>query len=99
MSELKIKAVYDNIAIKDVEKEMSTESGIVLSDNAVSMPQAHGIVISKGDSVKSEVEEGDEVMFHPNAGMTVLPDPTKPENKFRIVKDGEIYGITSREVK
>ena len=76
--------IGDNIVVKRVEAEDTTAGGIVLPDAAREKPQ-QGRVLSVGDGpllpsgqrARSEVQEGDRVVFGSYAGQEVEIDGEK----------------------
>jgi chaperonin GroES len=82
--EMNIVPVGDNLVIKRLEAEETTAGGIVLPDAAREQPQqgkvlsvGDGPLLPSGERAKSEVQEGDRVVFGSYAGQEVDIDGEK----------------------
>ena len=88
-----IQAVKDKIVVQELKKEKS-KGGLIIPDS-VQQPQSFGTVLSKGDDITSNIEEGDVLVFHNNAGMAMVVEG----KVLRCLMENEVYGIVkSKEV-
>jgi len=78
---MNIRPLGDRVVVKLVEKEETTESGIVLPDTAEEKPQegeivavGDGKVTEDGDKLPVQVEVGDRIIFAKYAGTEVELD-------------------------
>jgi len=88
-----MQAVKDKVFVKLLKQEMLTKGGLVIPETVRKEPQKYGTVLSVGNDVK-EILRNDVVMFHDRGGQIVMID----EEEYRILTDGEVYGVVSREV-
>ncbi len=75
---MKLKPLNDRVLVKRLESEEKTAGGIIIPDSAKEKPMRGKIVATgpgkcneKGDRVKLEVKEGDEVLFNKYAGTEI----------------------------
>lgn len=95
-----IKPLGDRIAIKVVERQEKTQSGIFLPDTAKEKPQegtvvavGAGKVYDNGQRVAPEVKVGDLVMFAKYSGTEVKFD----SESLLIVSERDILAILDRK--
>lgn len=75
---MKLKPLNDRVLVKRLESEEKTAGGIIIPDSAKEKPMRGKIVATgpgktndKGDRVKLEVKDGDEVLFNKYAGTEI----------------------------
>jgi co-chaperonin GroES (HSP10) len=86
-----IKAVIDKIVVQEMKRKTS-KGGLIIPDS-VQQPQAFGVVMSIGETVKSPIKEGDVLIFHINGGMAMVV-----EGKIlRCIMENEVYGIVNSQ--
>jgi len=89
-------AIKDNVICKDAPVDNKTKGGLYIPETAgPRLPQKICIVISIGEECTSDIEPGDTIMAHTNAGQAVWIDG----EAFGVFKEGEIYGIVSKGKK
>lgn len=92
-----IQPINDNIVVKlpEVEKEIKTNSGIVIASSAQGQPRpdrgevvavGEGRITSNGDLVKLNVTGGDQILFNRFAGTEIAIG----EERFLIIKECDI---------
>lgn len=86
---MNIKPLKDKVAVKFVEEEEKTKSGIVLPDTAKGEKPQQGEVIAVGNDVEDAVKVGEMVVFDKYAGNTVSVDGTD----YMIVKIDDILAV------
>lgn len=93
---MKFKPLGARALVKMVEREQTTESGIVLPDTAKEKPQTaevvsvgEGKVDKDGQHVQVEVSEGDEIVFARYAGTEIKLDG----NDYMILDSDDILGV------
>ncbi len=86
---MNIKPLKDKVAVKFVEEEEKTKSGIVLPDTAKGEKPQQGEVIAVGNDVEDAVKVGETVVFDKYAGNTVSVDGTD----YMIVKLDDILAV------
>jgi len=93
---MKVVPLGDNVVVKRLESEQTTDGGIVLPDTAQERPQ-QGRVLSLGDGrlmpdgsrLEHQVSEGDRVLFGRYAGTEVEIDG----EELLIMNEDEILAI------
>ncbi len=78
----------DRLVLKQVEAEETTKSGIVLPGQSQEKPQ-EAIVVAVGKEIKSELSEGDRVIYSKYAGSTVKLDG----EELMIIKEEDILAV------
>lgn len=75
---MKLKPLSDRILVKRLESEEKTAGGIIIPDSAKEKPMRGKIIATgpgklndKGEHVKMDVKEGDEVLFNKYAGTEI----------------------------
>lgn len=92
-----LEPINDNIVIKlpEVEKELTTKTGIVIAggNNANAKPDrgevvavGKGRITSEGKLIELNVKEGEQVIFNRFAGTEIV----QGETKFLILKESDI---------
>jgi chaperonin GroES len=87
----KIKPLADRVLIKVSEAETTTQSGIIIPDNAQEKPQK-GTVMAVGNGTKDQpitVKVGDTVLYGKYAGK----DLKHEGEEFIIMKASDIFAI------
>ncbi|AEE97415.1 MAG: chaperonin GroES [Clostridiales bacterium] len=90
-----LKPLGDRIVIKQVEKEETTKSGIVLPGTAQEKPQIAEVIavgpggIVDGKEVKMEVKPGDRVIYSKYAGTEVKYDG----EEYIIIKQSDVLAV------
>ncbi|MBZ4665307.1 co-chaperone GroES [Mahella sp.] len=90
-----LKPLGDRIVIKQVEKEETTKSGIVLPGTAQEKPQIAEVIavgpggIVDGKEVKMEVKPGDKVIYSKYAGTEVKYDG----EEYIIIKQSDVLAV------
>ena len=81
-----MKAIGKNIVIKNVDEEVKTASGIVLSgDDTTQLRYKRGLVVTPGTDVKA-ISEGDEIYYD------------KAQSYTMIIRDEQFTIIQERDV-
>lgn len=93
----------DRIIIKPLEPETKTKGGILLPDTVKEKPQegkvvavGKGKVLENGTVQKSEVKEGDIVLYAKYSGTEVT---TKDGEEYLIVREDDIVAIVKKDDK
>jgi co-chaperonin GroES (HSP10) len=84
-----MKPIGKYIAIKSIEEEIKTESGILLSaDDAESMRYKHGKVIKAGTEV-ANIHDGDEIYYEKRNSFTMLIN----DEQFTIIREADVVVV------
>ena len=93
---MKLVPLGDNIVVKRVEPEQTTAGGIVLPDSAQDKPSegrvlsvGDGLLLKDGTRAKSQVRDGDRIIFSSYAGNEVSIDG----EELLIMGEGDILAI------
>jgi chaperonin GroES len=93
---MKINPMHDRVAVRLVEPESTTLSGIVIPDNAKEKPSTgdvvavgSGRVLESGTTVALTVRVGDRVLFGKFAGQSVKVNG----EEYTILKEEDIFAI------
>ena len=67
-----LKPLHDNVILKKekAEKETTTASGIILTDNAKNVP-SYATVVAIGPESKADIKENDKVVYKEYSGTNV----------------------------
>lgn len=90
---MQVKPLHNNVLIRGIEKDKVTPGGIIIPDTKKERAN-EGYIISVGEQAK-EVQIGDRVLF----GKYVSTDVKLENETLMMVKEEDIMGIISREVK
>jgi chaperonin GroES len=85
---MKFKPLGARVVLKEVEREQTTESGIVLPDTAQQKPQT-AEVVAVGEHEDVKVSVGDMVVVRKYSGTEIELD----EEEHRIVDAEDILGV------
>ena len=93
---MKIRPLYDRIVVKRIEEQETTRNGIVIPDSAKEKPQ-EGRVLSIGDGrlladgkrAKSQIQEGDRIIFAAWAGMDIKVDG----DELLILREDDVLAV------
>jgi chaperonin GroES len=88
---MKFKPLGARVMVKEVEREQTTESGIVLPDTAKEKPQT-AEVVAVGTHEDVKVSVGDVVVFRKYAGTEFKID----DEEHLIVEGEDILGMVER---
>lgn len=96
---MKIRPLQDRVILKRVEEEQKTKGGIYIPDAAKEKP-IEGIIVavgkgkltSDGKFIKTDVKEGDKVLFNKYAGTDIKIDG----QDYLILKEEDIVGIIEK---
>ena len=81
-----MKAIGKNIVIKNVDEEVKTASGLVLSgEDTNQLRYKRGIVVSPGTDV-SAIQEGDEIYYDKNNSYTMIIH----DEQYSIIQEREV---------
>ena len=93
---MKLNPMHDRVAVRLVEPETTTSSGIVIPDNAKEKPSTgnvvavgSGRVLESGTTVPLTVCVGDRVLFGKHAGQSVKVDG----EEYTILREEDIFAI------
>jgi chaperonin GroES len=93
---MKLNPMHDRVAVKLVEPETTTASGIVIPDNAKEKPSTgnvvaigSGRVLESGATVPLTVKVGDRVLFGKFAGQSVKVNG----EEYTILREEDIFAI------
>ena len=93
---MKLNPMHDRVAIRLVEPETTTSSGIVIPDNAKEKPSTGDVVavgsghrLESGKTVPLTVKVGDRVLFGKFAGQHVKVNG----QEYTILKEEDIFAI------
>ena len=93
---MKFKPLHDRVAVRRIEDEQKTASGIIIPDTAKEKPM-QGEVIAVGTGMRTEegkvipldVKVGDKVLFGKWSGTEVKIDGTE----ILVMKESDIMGV------
>lgn len=85
---MKLVPLGDRLVLKQCEAEETTKSGIILTSQSQEKPQ-EAVVVAVGKDVKSELAEGDKVIYSKYAGNSVKVE----EEEFLIIKEEDILAV------
>ena len=88
---MKLVPLADRVVLKQLEAEIKTKTGIILTSSAQEKPQeAEVVAVGPGtDDVKMEVTVGQKVIYSKYAGTNVKME----EEEYIIVKQSDILAI------
>jgi chaperonin GroES len=93
---MKLNPMHDRVAVRLVEPETTTASGIVIPDNAKEKPSTgdvvavgSGRVLETGNRVPLTVKVGDRVLFGKHAGQSVKVNG----EEYTILREEDIFAI------
>lgn len=93
---MKLNPMHDRVAVRLVEPETTTASGIVIPDNAKEKPSTgdvvavgSGRVLETGNRVPLTVKVGDRVLFGKFAGQSVKVNG----EEYTILREEDIFAI------
>lgn len=91
-----LKPIGNRVAIKKIEQEQTTKSGIVLTDSAKEKSNegevvavGSGQLLDNGSRVEPEVKEGDKIVFQEYAGTEVK----QGDDKYLILSETDILAV------
>jgi len=83
-----LQAVKDKIFVEVLRQDEITESGLLITQEAIDPPQKLGLVVSVGKEV-TEISRGDIICFAKFGGQVSLLNG----KEYRSLCLGEIYGV------
>ena len=85
-----LKPLHDNVILKKekVEKETTTASGIILTDNSKNVP-SYEIVVAIGPDSKTDIHVNDKVVYKEYSGTKVNLE----EEEYIIIEDEDILAV------
>ena len=84
-----MKAIGKNLIIKDIEEEVKTQSGILLSgDDTNQLRYRRGKVYVPGTEVDA-IKEGDEIYYEKRQGYTMLIN----DEQFTIIQERDVVVV------
>jgi len=93
---MKLNPMHDRVAVRLVEPETTTASGIVIPDNAKEKPSTGDIVavgtgrvLDNGTRVPLTVQVGNRVLFSKHAGQSVKVNG----EEYTILREEDIFAI------
>ena len=92
---MKVRPLFDKIVIKKDDAEMTTPSGIILTDSAKEKPTVAKVLAVgpggyvDGHEVKMEVKVGDKILYSKYAGSEFKLDG----ETFIIIRQSDVLGI------
>lgn len=78
-----------SVVVREESAEKKTSTGLIFNDTKKWGELAHGVVLSKGTLVSSEINVGDTVCYLAKSGTEVSKDNEYTE---RIIADAEVLG-------
>jgi len=96
-----LKPLSDYVAVKVVEQEVKTASGIVLPDTAIKEKSVTGMVVAvgpgkvydNGKRVPVDVKVGDQIYFAKFGGQDVTLDG----EKFLLISERDIFAVVAKD--
>ena len=95
---MKIRPLRDKVLVKPLTEDEKTKGGIIIPDTAKEKPQKGKVVAvgpgkrnEKGEKIKMEVNEGDEVLYSKYGGTEFTLD----DEEYLIMGEDDILGILS----
>jgi chaperonin GroES len=99
---MKIRPLYDRIAVKRIEEQETMRSGIIIPDSAQEKPQeaevvavGHGKRLEDGKLVPLDVKVGDRILFGKYSGNEIRVDG----EEYLIMREDDVLGILSAAPK
>ena len=90
-----IQAINDHVIVKEISNlEEIRESGLIIPSTVKTEPQKYGEVLSVGEKIEN-LKIGDTIVFHPSGGQAMIINGII----LRVLKNNEIYGFISKQVK
>jgi chaperonin GroES len=97
---MKFKPLYDRLVVKRLEAETTTQSGIIIPDNATEKP-TQGEVVAVGDGAVTQsgerraltVNVGDRVLFGQYSGTEIKVDG----ESLLVMKESDVFAIIETE--
>ncbi len=93
---MKVRPLHDRILVERVEEEEKTKSGIFIPDSAKEKPQkgkviavGSGKINEKGERVKMDVKEGDQILFEKYAGNEIKVD----DKELMIMREEDVLAV------
>ena len=93
---MKVRPLHDRILVERVEEEEKTKSGIFIPDSAKEKPQkgkviavGSGKINEKGERVKMDVKEGDQILFEKYAGNEIKVD----DKDLMIMREEDVLAV------
>ena len=93
---MKVRPLHDRILVERVEEEEKTKSGIFIPDSAKEKPQkgkviavGSGKINDKGERVKMDVKEGDQILFEKYAGNEIKVD----DKELMIMREEDVLAV------
>lgn len=85
-----LKPLHDNVILKKekVEKETTTASGIILTDNSKNVP-SYATVVAIGPDSKTDIHVNDKVVYKEYSGTKVNLE----EKEYIIIEDEDILAV------
>lgn len=85
-----LKPLHDNVILKKekAEKETTTASGIILTDNAKNVP-SYATMVAIGPDSKADIKENDKVVYKEYSGTNVKLD----EEEYIIIEAEDILAV------
>jgi chaperonin GroES len=95
-TKIKLQPIGERIVVRREESESTTKGGIVLPDNAKEKPARGQVValgtgklLNDGTRSKSQLKEGDRVLFSSYAGETVKIDG----DEFLLMREDDVLAV------
>ncbi len=96
---MKIRPLHDRILVERLEEEEKTKSGIVIPDSAKEKPQkgkviavGSGKINEKGERVKMDVKEGDQILFEKYGGNEIKVD----DKELLIMREEDVLAVIEK---
>ena len=93
---MKIRPLYDRIAVKRIEEQETLRKGIIIPDSAKEKPQegeviavGHGKRLEDGKLVALDVKVGDRILFGKYSGNEIRLDG----EEYLIMREDDVLGV------
>lgn len=84
-----MKAIGKNIIVRDVDEEIKTASGLVLSGDDANQLRYKRAVVHKPGTEVSSIKEGDEIYYEKRNGYTMMIN----DEQFTIIQEREVVVV------
>jgi co-chaperonin GroES (HSP10) len=84
-----MKPIGKYIVIQNIDEEIKTESGLILSgEDAKQLRYRHGVVVKAGTDVKN-IDEGDEIYYDKNTSFTMMIN----DQQYTVIREIDVVVV------